>query len=140
MAIASVTVAPTLRATAHSARRRLLVIVAAAAAAALTWILAGPLVGVQLLVRFGSGAPQTVGLGLVLAAGLTAPLLGWALLAFLERRTPRARALWTGTAVAVLLVSFALPLAASVTTSTRVALMLMHLAVGSVVIIGLRRN
>ena len=120
-------------------RRRLLVIIAGAAAATAIWALA-TLFGAQLLVRFGSGAPQAVGLGYVLAGALIAPLLGWALLAFLERRTLRAGTVWTRIALVVLVVSFTLPLAAGITASTRATLMLMHVAVGSVVIAGLRRS
>ena len=140
MAIATAVAASKLQSTAHSGRRRLLVVVTGAGAAALIWTAAVPLLGVQLLVRFGSGAPQTVGLGFVLAGSLMAPLLGWALLAVFERHTHRAGALWTRIAVAALLASFALPLVAGASTSSKISLLLMHIAVGSVVITGLRRN
>ena len=140
MAIATATAASTVPTSSHLARRRLIVIGAGAAAAALIWTIAVPVFGGQLLVRFGAGAPQAVGLGFVVAGSVAAPLLGWALLAFLERRTSRAGTLWTRTACVVLLVSFALPLSAGVTISTKTTLMLMHIVVGSVVIIGLRRS
>ena len=139
MAVSSAAVASNLRAPSHSVRRRLLVIVAGASGAALIWAVA-TLFGAQLLVRFGSGAPQAVGLGFVLAGALTAPLLSWLLLAFLEHRTPHARTLWTRIAVIVLFVSFALPLVAGTTVSTKLTLMLMHVTVGSFVIVGLRRS
>ena len=140
MAIATAAAASKFQGAVHSGRRRVLVVVTGAAAAALIWTVAVLLLGVQLLVRFGSGAPQTVGLGFVLAGSLMAPLLGWALLAVFERHTHRAGALWTRIAVAVLLVSFALPLMFGTSTSSRISLTLMHIAVGSVVITGLRRS
>ncbi|MBV8300420.1 MAG: hypothetical protein JOY68_00675 [Candidatus Dormibacteraeota bacterium] len=139
MAVATAA-APTLGARTHSPRRRLLIIVAGAAAAALIWAVAVPATGGQLLVRFGSGAPQAVSLEFVLAGSLTAPLLGWALLAWLERRTSQARTVWTRIAALLLLVSFALPLAAGISTSTKLTLLLMHGVVGSVVIVGLRQS
>ena len=139
MAIATAAAAPLQRGD-QVTRRRLFVILAGAAAAASIWAVAVGLFGVQLLVRFGSGAPQAIGLGFVLPAGLIAPLLAWALLAYLERRTRRARTLWTRIALTVLVVSFALPLGAGITTSAKIALVAMHIAVGSVVILGLRRS
>ncbi|MBV9100691.1 MAG: hypothetical protein JOZ46_07135 [Candidatus Dormibacteraeota bacterium] len=140
MAVATTAARPPLGATARPVRRRALVIAAGVAAGALIWALAVPVFGVQLLVRFGAGTQQTVSVAFVLAGSLIAPLLGWALLSFLERRTNRARALWTRVAVVSLLMTFALPLAAGVTTSARVTLLLMHVAVGTVVIVGLRRT
>lgn len=65
-------------------------------AALAVWILTVPLLDVDLLVGPAGGSPQTVGAGTVVAASLIASLLGWALLALLERRTARATAVWTG--------------------------------------------
>ncbi|MDU0302901.1 DUF6069 family protein [Streptomyces sp. PAL114] len=83
---------------------------------------------------------ETLDLGAapVAVVALLASLAGWALLAALERfGVRRARAVWTGVAVAVLTVSF-LPLTGDgMDTATRTALALMHLAVAAVLIPGL---
>jgi hypothetical protein len=65
---------------------------------------------------------------------VAASLLGWLLLALLERRTPRARLVWTSIALAALAASLALPLAVATTTSAAAGLIVMHLAVGAAVI------
>jgi hypothetical protein len=119
---------------------RALSVAGAAVAAVAVWAIAVAAFGAHLTIRFGSGAPQTVGVGFVVAASLVGGALGWALLAFLERRTARARTIWTVAAVVVLLASLSLPIMAGVTVSTKVTLALMHLAVGAVLIPGLRRR
>jgi hypothetical protein len=67
-------------------------------------------------------------------ASLIASLLGWALLALLERRTDLARAIWTGVALVVVLLSLGAPLTGGITTAAAVTLTLMHLAVAAVLI------
>jgi predicted permease len=119
-------------------RTRALGVVGAVLAAAAVWTIAVPLLGVHLLIRFGSGAPQSIGLDYVIGATVVTSLLGWAALALLERRTQRARQVWTALAVAVVLVSLTLPLIAGTTVATRVALALMHVAVAAVLIPTLR--
>ena len=84
--------------------------------------------------------PQTIGVGLVVGASLTASLLGWGLLVLLEHRTSRARTLWTGVAVGVLIVSLSLPFSAGTTLSTKAALAFMHVAVAVVLIPTMRRH
>lgn len=121
-------------------RTRPLAVAGAILVAAAVWVLAVPLLGTQLLVRFGDSPPQSVGIGFVLGGGLVASLVGWSLLAILEKRTVRARDIWTGIAIAVLLVSLTLPLAAGTTMSTKAALALMHLGAASVLIPTLRRG
>ena len=108
-----------------------------AAAAAIAWAVEVPLLGIRLTVRFGAMAPQTVVAGQVVGAALVAGLLGWLLLAVLDRRAARARTAWTAAALLVLAVSLALPLAAATTTSAAVGLVVLHLVVGAVVIPGL---
>jgi hypothetical protein len=119
---------------------RALGVAAATAAALAVWAVAVPLLGLHLFVRFGNGAPQSVGVDYVLGASLVASLLGWGLLVILERRAAHYRAIWTGIAIAALLVSLSLPLSAGTTTSTRVALALMHIAAAAVLIPALRRS
>jgi Ca2+/Na+ antiporter len=127
-------------ATARPARTRALSVAGATLAAAGVWVVAVPLLGAHLLIRFGAGGPQTVGIGLVVGASLVASLCAWGLLALLERRMARARTIWTRAAIAVLLVSFGLPLMAGIAVSTKVALALMHVAAAVVLITSLRRN
>ncbi|MFF2023274.1 DUF6069 family protein [Streptomyces sp. NPDC058171] len=104
----------------------------------LVWLVADPVWGHRL--RIVDGA-RTLDIGVVAVglAALLAALAGWGLLAALERfGIRRARAVWTGVAVAVLAVSF-LPLTGDgMDGGTRGTLALMHLAVAAVLIPGLR--
>jgi hypothetical protein len=115
-------------------RDRALCTAGGALAAALAWIVEVPLLGIHLTVRFGAGHIQTIAVGQVLGVTVAASLLGWLLLALLERRTPHARPLWTITALAALAASMALPLAAATTTSAIAGLIVLHLTVGAAVI------
>jgi hypothetical protein len=124
--------------TASLLRTRALGVAGAVIAAVAVWVIEAPLLGLNLDIRFGTGAAQTIGIGFVAGATLFASLLGWGLLAILERRTPRARTIWTAIAVVVLLVSLSLPLYAGIATSTKVALAVMHLAAAAVLIPTLR--
>jgi hypothetical protein len=116
----------------HSARA--LGTAGSALAAALAWIVEVPVLGIHLNFRFGAGHIQTIAIGQVIGVTVAASLLGWLLLALLERRTPRARRLWTTIALVSLAASLALPLAAATTTSALTGLIVMHLTVGAVVI------
>jgi hypothetical protein len=120
------------------ARTRALGVGGAILAAVVVWVIAVPLLGVHLLIRFGSGAPETIGVDYVVGATLIASLVGWGLLATLERRTPRAPAIWTVVAVVALLISLSLPLTAGTTTGSKAALALMHVAAAVVLIPVLR--
>ena len=115
-------------------RTRALCAAGGALAAAAAWVVEVPLLGIHLNIRFGMGHLQTIAVGQVIGVALAASLLGWLLLAVLDRRTPRARALWTVIAVVALAASLALPLAAAATTSAVVGLIVMHLTVGAAVI------
>ncbi len=121
-------------------RARAFGVAGAALAALAVWTVAVPLLGVDLLVRPGGGSAQTVGVGTVVTASLVASLLGWALLALLERRVTRARTVWTGVAAVVLLLSLAGPLTGGTTSSAAAALTLMHVAVAAVLIPTLRHS
>ena len=103
-------------------------------AAALAWIVEVPLLGIRLNFRFGAGHTQAIAIGQVIGVTLAASLLGWLLLALLERRAPQARLLWTTIALASLAASLALPLAAATTSSAVTGLIVMHVTVGAVVI------
>jgi predicted permease len=121
-------------------RARALCAAAGALAAALAWTVEVPLLGIHLNFRFGTGHIQTIAVGQVIGVTVAAALLGWLLLAILERRTPRARSLWTAIAVAALAASLALPLAAATTTSAVAALIVMHMTVGATVIPAMART
>jgi hypothetical protein len=115
-------------------RVRALCVAGGALAAALAWIVEVPLLGIHLNVRLGAGHPQTIAIGQVIGIAVAASLLGWLLLTVLERRTPRARPLWTTITLAALAASLALPLAAATTASAVAGLIVMHVIVGAVVI------
>jgi predicted permease len=123
---------------ARLSRTRALGVAGAVLAAVAVWAVAVPLLGLHLMVRFGSAAPENVGIGLVVAASLIGSVFGWVLLAILERRTARARAIWTIVATSVLLVSLSLPLTSGTTASTKVVLATMHVAVAAVLLPALR--
>ena len=125
-------------ASARLSRTRALGVAGAVLAAAAVWAVAVPLLGLHLMIRFGNAAPESVGIGLVVGASLIGSLLGWGLLAILERRTARARTIWTVVAMTLLLVSLSLPLSAGTTASTKVVLAMMHVAVAAVLIPALR--
>ncbi|MGP3989238.1 DUF6069 family protein [Streptomyces sp. 3N207] len=118
-------------------RRRLGASGLAVPAPVLVWLVADPVLGHRLRIVDGE---QTLDIGAVpvVLVALLAALAGWGLLAALERfGVRRARAVWTGVAVAVLALSF-LPLTGDgMDGGTRAALALMHLAVAAVLIPGL---
>lgn len=119
---------------------RALGVVGAVIAAVAVWAIAVPLLGVQLLVRFGTGASESVGISYVIGASVIGSLAGWGLLVLLERRTSRARAIWTAIAVVAVLMSLSLPLYAGVSTSTKITLAVMHAGVAAVLIPVMRRG
>jgi predicted permease len=121
-------------------RARALSAAAGVLAAACAWAVEVPALGIHLHVRFGTGAIQTISVGQIIGVTAAAALLGWLLLARLERRTSRARVLWSTIAVATLAVSLALPLAAATSTAAVVGLVVMHLAVGGAVIPAMART
>jgi predicted permease len=121
-------------------RARALCAAGGALAAALAWAVEVPLLGVHLNVRFGAGHIQTIAIGQVIGVTVAASLFGWLLLALLERRTPHARRLWTTIAVAALAASLALPLAFATTRSAVAGLIVLHVAVGAVVIPSMART
>jgi Family of unknown function (DUF6069) len=115
-------------------RARALSAAGGALAAALAWGIEVPLLGIHLNVRFGAGPIQTIAIGQVIGVTVAAALLGWVLLALLERRALHARHRWTTIALAALAGSLALPLAAATTTSAAAGLVVMHLTAGVVII------
>jgi uncharacterized protein DUF6069 len=132
------TTAPAVPGTKHG-RARALCAAGGALAAALAWIVEVPLLGIHLTFRFGAGHIQTIPAGRVIGIAAAASLLGWLLLALLERRTPHARTLWTTIALVALAASLVMPLAAT-TTSAAAGLAVIHLTVGAAVIPAMART
>jgi hypothetical protein len=113
------------------------VAVVAAVAAAVVWV-GATVTGVDVAVGSGSSA-RGVGLVSVVVTALVVSVAGAGLLRVLERRTQRARRVWTGIASAVWVVSLVGPTGAR-SMSAGLTLAALHLVVGAVVIIGLRRR
>lgn len=116
---------------------RLLAVVAAAAAAGLVWVVAVPVLGADLAVAEYPGGPvgaRTVGFGAVLGSALFAGVLGWGLLAVLERWSARGRRIWRGAAVTVALLSLASPLTMTAGADAALTLSALHLAVAAVLV------
>ncbi|MEJ2863130.1 DUF6069 family protein [Actinomycetospora flava] len=133
-----VVTAPAATATAAPARTvsrattRGLAVVGAGAAALAGWTV-GALLGADYWITDVQGTarvdiPAAVGSTVIIA------LLGWALLAVLERVATWGRTAWTYLAVGVLAVSMTPIGLVEATASTRIGLMIAHLAVAAVVI------
>ena len=125
-------------------RTRALCAAGGALAGALAWTVEVPLLGIRLNFRYGTSHIEIIAVSQIIAASLAASLLGWLLLAVLDRRTPHARVLWTSIVLVGLAASVALPLAAATTTATTtsaiVGLAVMHLVVGAAVIPAMART
>jgi hypothetical protein len=128
---------PVARTRARIRGRRALAVLGAAAAALAIWAIAVPLAGADLTVRM-NGTTQPIGPGSVVGSTLIAALVGWALLAVLERVVRRPRRIWTINAVVALAISMAGPLTSATGATTTLTLIGMHLAVGAVLIPVLR--
>jgi hypothetical protein len=124
-------------------RARLLGVVAAVLVAEAVWALAEVLFGIRLQAPAGTASPEPVDIGplnVALASALLS-LVGWAVLAGLERLTLRARRIWLVVALVGLAASLSTPLGGTaVSAANRLGLVLMHLAVGAVVISVLYRT
>jgi len=119
-------------------RSRLAVVGVAALAALADWAILGPLAGISLEAR--QGGTQHIGAAAVVVSTVFVALAGWALLAILERRTPRARNIWTVVAAIVCTTSLGSPLTNGIGLGAKLGLASLHLVVGAVVILGLRRT
>jgi hypothetical protein len=110
------------------------------ATAALAWVVIVPLLGTDITVPESPSSSERVDLaiGPVIIMSALASLAGWALLTVLERFTSRARVIWTGIALAVLLVT--MPWDADFTTGERLGLGVLHLAVAVPLIAGFWRS
>jgi hypothetical protein len=90
---------------------------------------------------FGTGVPQDLTAGPVVVASVVAGLAAWLALAVLERLTRHARAAWVTLATLVLVVSLGAPLSGrGIDEQSRLVLALLHLTVGTLLIILLART
>lgn len=120
-------------------KRRLVVVIAAVLAALVVFLIADLAMdgGVRTPAMESTGQ-EAIDLnpGTVILVSALVSLLGWTLLAALERFTSKARMIWTIAAVLVLVLSLGGPLSGTdTTTGSRVSLVLIHLAVGAVLIL-----
>jgi hypothetical protein len=123
-----------------SARTPMAAVLGAAAAAVAIWVVATA-AGADLTVSFGSGQPiQKVTVVNVVVAALVGSLAGWGLLALLRRFTTNARAIWTIIAIIFTALSLGGPMSTISSAGTKVALVAMHLAVATVLIVLLHRT
>ena len=106
-------------------------------AAALVWACAR-VAGMHLEVHSGSGTSEVTVVP-VIVVPMLATVLGVSLLRVLERRTAQALRVWTIVAVVVWAMSFLGPLSAT-RPSTGLVLASLHLVVGVVIVVGLRRT
>jgi hypothetical protein len=118
-------------------RARLLGVAAAVLVAEVVWVLAELALGIRLQAPAGTGYPEPVDIGPlnVAVASAVLSLVGWAVLAALERLTPHARRIWLVVALVGLAASLSTPLSGTgVSPTNRGVLVLMHVAVAAVLI------
>ncbi len=115
---------------------RLMGAAGAVLAAVAVWWVAEVAFGLDLRQPAADGrAADDIDAGHVVLAAAVGSLVGWALLAVLERVTSRAYAIWRAVAALALLASLGGPLSGSgITTANRLVLVLMHLVVAAVLI------
>lgn len=101
------------------------------------WLLATAVAGIHLQAPAANGNPQQFDIGplLVAVASIVASLVGWGLIAVLERLTTHARGAWLILALVALAGSLVMPLSGTgVSVANRAVLVLMHLAVAAVLL------
>lgn len=128
------TIAPQRRHTWHWPARAIAILATTAILALLATIITVGL-GVEIQgPTFADAPPVEVGIGAVTAVTLLTTLLGWALLAALERWTVRPRPIWTTSAIAVTILSL-VPLSGDgAIAGTRAVLGASHLLVAAIYI------
>ena len=124
------------------ARRRIYrggAVLGALAVNAVLWFL-GRAVGADYQVADATGAGEMVGLGPVVVSTAVMVLLGWGVLALLERFTQSARGIWTVLAIAAALLSIVPIFLVEASGATQLALTVLHLAPAAVVVPMFRRQ
>ena len=123
----------------HTARP--LVVALGGLAALAVWTVSELVFGVEVRQpAFGTGVPQDLTAGPIILASLVVGLAAWLTLAMLERITRHARAAWVAVA-ALTLASLGAPLSGrGIDGGSRLVLTLLHLTVGTLLIILLART
>ncbi|WBQ08086.1 DUF6069 family protein [Kribbella sp. CA-293567] len=119
-------------------RSRLAVVGLTAVTSVAWWVVLTKVFGIDLAAKQGSIIQ--VGAISVLVAAIAMAFAGWALLAILEHNTLAARRAWTITASICCVLSLGSPLSGGIGTGAKLGLASLHLLVGTVVILGLRRT
>lgn len=131
-----------LTATAPRTRRiryRLMVVAIAVLAAVVAWLIA-TLAGAAMTVVSPLFGSITVGAIAVVATAALASFAAWGVLALLERLTARAKTIWTVAAIVILAIAVPAVAFFDASVATRIALGVLHLAVGLPLIVLLRRG
>lgn len=116
-------------------KRRLLVVVGAVVAAAVAYLIINAVVGDLSAPSMNGQEGTDITIGAVIMVSALASLLGWGLLALLERFSGKGRLIWTIVALVVLVLSLGGPLGGTdVTTGNRIGLLLLHIVVAAVLI------
>ena len=118
-------------------RARLLGVAAAVLLAEVVWVFAKLVLGLRLQAPAGTGYPDPVDIGPlnVALASVGFSMLGWAVLAGLERLTAHAHRIWLVGALVGLVASLAMPLSGrGVSPTDRALLVQMHVAVAAILI------
>ncbi|MFC4947321.1 DUF6069 family protein [Pseudonocardia sp. GCM10023141] len=108
-------------------------------AALVLWIVLVPVAGLELAALQGPALLQVDAVSVAVATAVVG-LLGWGLLALLERRSASGLRYWTIVAACVCVLSTGDPLINGVTLGAKLGLAALHLVVGLVVIVGFRRG
>ncbi|MDT0377716.1 hypothetical protein E4198_17980 [Streptomyces sp. RKND-216] len=118
---------------------RIVTMVVATLVGAAVWFVARVAFDVKVIAKTGA-TETTVQLPSVIVAGVLSGLLGWGLLELLERKASKPGTVWSVIASVVLVLSLFTGPLNGVTTGAKVTLVLLHLAVGLVLIAGLART
>ena len=129
----------TITQTARPTRYRLIA-VAIAVGVALAIRAVTALAGIELIVTSPLVGALTINAILVVVSVVPLAFAAWGVLALLERRSSRGRTLWTRIAIAVLVLSVPPLVFLDATLTTKLILATMHIAVGLVLIVMLRRR
>lgn len=118
--------------------RRAVAVVGTAAVTAALWT-AGAGLGVDYVISDSMGTAM-IGLPVAVIAAAVFALLGWGVLALLERFTRRGMAIWTVLAAGVAMLSVVPVFLEDATAGTHTALTVLHLAVAAVLVPLIRRT
>ena len=129
----------TITQTARPTRYRLIAVAIAVGVALAIWAVTA-LAGIELIVTSPLVGALTINAILVVVSVVPLAFAAWGVLALLERRSSRGRTRWTRIAIAVLVLSVPPLVFLDATLTTKLILATMHIAVGLVLIVMLRRR